>query len=171
MTAIGRWRSSRATNVRNASADRRRSPVSGCSASTVTSTSIDDRQARLTTARTTAYSPRLIGALNSRASIEAVTTIRRQCRWAAMAATWSMNCITRPPKIVPCGFVSPGNTMFTVSVTDPDGGRGSGGASASAGVSGSDDMLAPVSGLSGNICPRGGKKQAAGRAACFLLLL
>src|SRR6266851_1648493 len=110
-----------ATKVRNALHAWRRSPLIGSSLSMRTPASIEVRKTAFTCARNSTIIPTLMGRRKCRSSIDAVTTRLRQWRWQAMAAATSIHWAIFPPKAVPSGFPSPGNTVSVITTREARG--------------------------------------------------
>ena len=101
------------------------SPVRGFSASTLTPTSIEVRQAALTIALKVTSSPTWIGTRKSTRSMAAVTTRRRECLIAARPAASSASFITVPPCTFPALLASPMPISRASWVVDSEAGFGS----------------------------------------------
>ena len=63
-----------------------------------------------------------MASLNETLFTEAVTTVRRQCRWAAMAAQRSIQLSSWPPKRLFRLLVSFGKTISVITVSEAEAG-------------------------------------------------
>ena len=110
--------------MKNARFEWRRSPVPLSSAHTSIPTSIDVVNARVTVASSTTTSPSRTAARKSTESTDAVTTVRFEWRWAAIAAQTSIKWRSRPPMRLPSVFVSFGSTSSFIRQVLAEGGLG-----------------------------------------------
>ena len=90
---------------------RTRAPEYGFSRTTWTPTSIEVWPTKFTDARSRTWSPMWQGARNDIRSMLTVTTLRPQCRWAAIAATMSTHDMIVPPNAIPSSLACWGMIM------------------------------------------------------------
>jgi indoleamine 2,3-dioxygenase len=127
-TGVGRPAWFSATYTKYACEVMRRSPVSGFSASTTASTSIEVRHARTIRARTCTRLPTCTGSRKLTESISTVTAGLRAWREATIPPASSMSFSTQPPCTFPSGFACSGFIIWVSTTSVSDGVRGSIGA-------------------------------------------